>query len=302
MIDADLRDELGALLDRRAAFDEPLARATSLRVGGPADALVRVDDGAELAAVLRLCSAHSTPVLVLGAGFNTLVRDGGFRGVAVRLGGFREISQDGPVLRAGAGATHTQVTRAAAEAGLAGLEFAIGIPGTVGGWVAMNAGTREREMRDVLARVEWVTREGEPQAADRDALVFEYRHTRLPEGSVVTGARFALRPDDPERIRGRMREQMEARRASQPVDQPSCGSVFKNPPGDHAGRLIEASGLKGQRAGEAAISDLHANFIVTRPGARAADVLELIELARERVRERTGIELETEARIVGEPA
>jgi UDP-N-acetylmuramate dehydrogenase len=237
---------------------------------------------------------------VLGGGFNTLVRDGGIRGVVLRLSGLRAITLEGNQLCAEAGATHTQITRAAADAGLAGLEFAVGIPGTLGGWIAMNAGTREREMADVVASVAWLTSGGEVLERTRDALRFRYRETELPPGAIVTRARFALTPDDPAAIRARMREQMEGRRATQPVDQPSCGSVFRNPPGDHAGRLIEAAGLKGLRVGGAEISTLHANFVVTEPGATAADVLALIERARGAVRERFDIRLETEVRITGE--
>jgi UDP-N-acetylmuramate dehydrogenase len=283
MSDARLQDELRELLGRRVAFGEPLARSTSLRVGGPADVLARVESVEELRSLLEACQRHGVPVCVLGAGFNTLVRDGGIRGVVVRLSGLRAITLEGNQLCAEAGATHTQITRAAADAGLAGLEC-----------------TREREMADVVASVSWLTSSGEVIERTRDALRFRYRETELPRGAIVTGARFALTPDDPTAIRARMREQMAGRRATQPVDQPSCGSVFRNPPGDHAGRLIEAAGLKGLRVGGAEISALHANFVVTEPGATAADVLALIERARGAVRERFDIRLETEVRITGE--
>jgi UDP-N-acetylmuramate dehydrogenase len=300
MLDARLERALRERFGRRVAPGEPLARHTSLRVGGPADALVRADTAAELEALAALCSAHGTPLYVLGAGFNTLVRDGGIRGVVVRLAGLRSIERRGAEVRAEAGVTHTQLTRFAAQEGLAGLEFGVGIPGTLGGWLAMNAGTREREVGQAVVSVDWLAG-GARAATPRAALHFAYRRLERPAGAILLGAKLALEPDDPAAIRARMRDQLEVRRATQPVDQPSCGSVFKNPPGDFAGRLIEAAGLKGLRCGGAQISELHANFIVTS-GALASDVLELIARARSAVKERFGVELETEVQIMGEDA
>jgi len=284
------------------AAGESLANWTSLRVGGPADALVRLETRDELAQLVGFTHARAIPVLWLGGGFNLLVRDGGWRGIAARLAGLRalELSPGGRV-RAEAGASHTSVTRFCAERGRAGLEFAVGIPGTVGGWIAMNAGTREREMKDVVAEIELFDPAADAfRTVEARALRFAYRHAELPPGAVVAAATFATSSDAEAAIRERQSRLLAQRRASQPVDQPSCGSVFVNPPGDFAGRLIEAAGLKGTREGGAAISELHANFIVTTPGARAADVLRLIQRARAAVRERTGVWLDTEVRIVGE--
>jgi UDP-N-acetylmuramate dehydrogenase len=300
MLDARLERALRERFGRRLSLGEPLSRHTSLRVGGPADALVRVDTRSELESAAELCARHETPLFVLGGGFNTLVRDGGIRGVVLRLAGLRAIERHGTRLRAEAGVTHTQLTRFAAQAGLAGLEFGVGIPGTLGGWLAMNAGTREREVKDVVTSVEWLAgaaRSAQPRAALR----FAYRKFERPAGAILLGAAFELEPDDPAAIRARMRAQLEARRATQPVDQPSCGSVFKNPPGDFAGRLIEAAGLKGLRCGGARISELHANFIVTSQ-ATASDVLALIERARAAVAAQFGVSLETEVQIAGEDA
>jgi UDP-N-acetylmuramate dehydrogenase len=283
---------------------ESLADWTSLRVGGPADALVRVETREELEQVVLWCHRRGVPLLVLGGGFNLLVRDGGVRGVVLRLAGLRGIAlEPNGEIRAEAGATHSQVTRFAAENGRSGLEFAVGIPGTVGGWIAMNAGTRQREMKDVVTAVELF----DPAAARavtlaRGQLSFHYRKTELPAGALVLAARFATTADAPEAIRERHKQAMAQRRATQPVDQPSCGSVFVNPPGDFAGRLIEAAGLKGTQVGGAMISPLHANFIVNTGGARAADVLALIEKARRSVREACGVSLQTEVHIVGEDA
>jgi UDP-N-acetylmuramate dehydrogenase len=290
------------MLPGRVDLGESLAAWTSLRVGGPADAFVRAESREELGRVALWCRERRVPLLVLGGGFNLLVRDGGVRGVVVRLAGLREVALDADgAVRAEAGASHTAVTRFAADRGRAGLEFAIGIPGTVGGWIAMNAGTREREVKDVVTSVElFEPALGRALTRARGELRFSYRHTELPEGAVVLAASFATTADSPDAIRERQKSLMAKRRATQPVDQPSCGSTFVNPPGDFAGRLIEAAGLKGTRIGGAMISPLHANFIVTEPGASAGDVLSLIERARDTVRAKTGVSLETEVRIVGE--
>jgi UDP-N-acetylmuramate dehydrogenase len=283
------------------AFGEPLSRYTSLQVGGPADAIARPATREALRDLLEWCHARGVPVLVLGSGFNTLVRDGGFRGVVVRLHSLRSIERVGDTaVRAEAGATHTRVTRFCAEAGLAGLEFAVGIPGTVGGWLAMNAGIGVCEMKDVVDRVEWIdTGSGELRSVPARDLRFRYRGLELPQGAVLIAARFALRPDEPREIRARMQQLLAQRRRTQPVDQPSFGSVFKNPPGDFAGRLVEAAGLKGAREGDAEISTLHANFIVNRGRATASDALKLMERARDEVARRFGVELEREVRVVG---
>jgi UDP-N-acetylmuramate dehydrogenase len=241
---------------------------------------------------------------VVGGGFNLLVRDGGWRGVVAKLTGLRELAlrDDGSVF-AEAGVTHATLARFCADHGRSGLEFAVGIPGTVGGWIAMNAGVHAREMKDVVLEVElYDPATGALETRARDALGFRYRAAALPPGGVVVSARFQTAKGTKAAIRAEQKKLLAQRRATQPVDQPSCGSVFKNPPGDYAGRLIEAAGLKGSEVGGARISELHANFIVTRADARAADVLALIARARDAVRERFGVELEPEVRVLGEDA
>jgi UDP-N-acetylmuramate dehydrogenase len=273
-------------------------------VGGPADLFVRIETRAELVAVAERCRAHGAPLLVLGGGFNLLVRDGGLRGVVARLTGLRALAlrDDGSVF-AEAGVTHAQLARFCADHGRAGLEFAVGIPGTVGGWIAMNAGIRGREMKDVVLDVElYDPAAGAVQTRPRDALGFRYRAAALPPGAVVVSARFATQSGAKTAIRAEQKKLLAQRRATQPVDQPSCGSVFVNPPGDFAGRLIEAAGLKGTAIGGARISELHANFIVTSAGARAADVLALIARAQAEVEARFGVALEPEVRVLGEDA
>ncbi len=303
-IDAALQSELRTRFGLRVRFDEPLAKYTSLRVGGPADALVRVADRDELLDLWDLCRSHAVPLRVLGGGFNTLVRDGGLRGVVARLQGLRNIEVvAGGELFAEAGVTHSTISRFCAARGLAGLEFAVGIPGSVGGWLAMNAGIPTREMKDVVRSIDVLdATSGRRETRERTCLHFSYRTLELAPGSVLAAARFETSAGDPEEIRASMRRYMLERRDTQPVDQLSCGSVFKNPEGDFAGRLIEAAGLKGAREGQAEISPLHANFIVNRGGARTSDVLRLIDRARDAVHSEFRISLETEVRVTGEEA
>lgn len=301
-IDPAGRRALCALLDDRVAFDVPMARHTSLRVGGPVDALATPADREELAALLALARRHGWPQVVVGAGFNVLVRDGGLPGLAIRMNRFRALEvRPGCRVFAEAGVSHASLTRRCQHDGLAGLAFGAGIPGTVGGWIAMNAGIGTREVKDVIERVEWLV-PGEAATRESDAaeLDFRYRELRgLAEGAVIVSGTFRASESTPQAVQRETEELLARRSATQPLDVPSCGSVFKNPPGDHAGRLIEAAGLKGSREGGAEISTLHANFIVNRGGARAGDVLALIERARRRVAEATGVTLETEVRTLG---
>jgi len=298
----DLRSELQALLAERVAFDAPMARHTSLRVGGPVDALATPGDRPQLAALLALCKRRGWPHLVVGAGFNLLVRDEGLEGVAIKLSAFRRLDvRSGPRVAAEAGVSHASLTGLCSRKGFAGLEFGAGIPGTIGGWVAMNAGIGTREVKDVVDRVELqVPGEDEPRTLETGDLEFRYRELRgTAPGSVVVSAVFRVEASTPAAVRAEVQALLARRAATQPLDVPSCGSVFKNPPGDFAGRLIEAAGLKGERVGAAEISRTHANFIVNHGGASADDVLRLIDLARERVARETGVALETEVRIVG---
>jgi UDP-N-acetylmuramate dehydrogenase len=238
-------------------------------------------------------------VLVLGGGANLLVADAGIRGVAIRLPvEFGEESEEGERLLLSGGAPMSRLVQRALAAGLTGCEFAAGIPGTIGGAAAMNAGTRIGEMKDVVERVEVATASGLRWIPAAD-LGFSYRTSRLPPGSVVTRVAFRLRRGDLAASRSVLEADREHRRRTQPLHWPTWGSTFRNPPGDHAGRLIEAAGLKGHRIGNAMWSDLHANFVVNLGGATARDCLALVRLARERVRERFGVELELELRLAG---
>jgi len=303
MIPSAARSALEKSLAERVEFDVPLARHTSLRIGGPADAMATPRDREELRRLLAICRDHDLPTRVLGAGFNVLVREGGIRGVVIRLKKLRRIERlDSHAISAVAGASHATLTRYCALNGLSGLEFGAGIPGTLGGWLAMNAGIGSREMKDVVREIELLDGSGcRCLRRRREELDFRYRSLAgLEPGSVIVGAVLEVTPSAPERVRSEIDRLLAQRQASQPIDLPSCGSVFRNPPGDHAGRLIEAAGLKGRREGSAQISSVHANFIVNHGGARARDVLALIEQARDAVESSSGIRLEPEVRILGE--
>lgn len=303
LIGAKAQASLADLLGPRVGFGVSVARHTSLGVGGPADALATPHSAAEVEALVALCAAHELPLHVLGGGFNTLLLDGGLPGVVLRTQKLRGLEVDRDhVVRAEAGVSHSQITRLCLDRGLAGLEFAAGIPGSVGGWVAMNAGIPDREIGACVVDVEVATQAGR-QTLGRADLEFVYRGVRgLPPGCVVVAARFQLTPAPREAVRTAVDRHLAHRRTTQPIDQPSCGSVFKNPPGERAGQLIELAGLKGLAHGGAQISSVHANFIVNTGGARAADVVALIERARQEVRTRRGIELEPEVKIVGRAA
>ncbi len=300
-----LLDALQARFGRRIRAAEPLARHTSFRIGGPADVLAIPDTPGELAHVLRTATAAGVRVVLLGGGSNVLVGDGGMRGVVVKLGrGFSRVEwtprEGGAMVRAGAAVQLGRVARMAVARGLAGLEYAEGIPGTVGGALFMNAGAYGGEVADTVEAVEGLDgTTGEVRAVEGRALAFRYRRAELPRGFVVTAVRFRLRSDEPSSARVRMNDVRAQRVASQPHGRANAGSIFKNPPGDHAGRLVEAAGLKGERAGRARISERHANFIVNEGGARAVDVKALMDLAQRAVWERSGVWLEPEVQLVG---
>jgi len=302
MISDAARAALAARLEDRVRFDAPMSRHTSLRVGGPADAFATPQDRSELAAVLAIAHDHGLPRTFLGAGFNVLVRDAGLDGVVICTKKLRRLEErPGPLVFAECGVSHASITRFCVERGLSGLEFGAGIPGTVGGWIAMNAGIGVREQKDVVREVEVLPADGSgTRVLDREALDFRYRECPgLADGSVLVAALFEVSESSREAVKAEVDRLLSRRQDTQPLDAPSCGSVFRNPQGDFAGRLIEQARLKGERVGGAEISSVHANFITNVGGATAADVLALIERARTRVREATGVALEAEVRIIG---
>lgn len=302
MIAPAARERLAQALGPRVRFDVPMARLTSLRVGGPADAVATPEDRTELARLLRICRAERLPHLVLGGGFNTLALDGPLEAVVVQLSRFRRIEErPGGLLRVEAGVSHSQVARFCSQRGLSGLEFAAGIPGTVGGWLAMNAGVPGRELADVLLELEVMSPTGARlRHLPVGALRLVYRSLRgLAPGSALVSALLHVTPAPAEAVRAEIERLLARRAATQPLSVPSCGSVFKNPSGDHAGRLIESVGLKGFRVGGAQFSPMHANFIANTGGASAADVCALMREAQLRVHAASGIHLEPEVRMVG---
>jgi len=281
--------------------DEPMARHTTLGVGGAARWFFRPASRLALVDAIRMLPADM-PVLPLGRGSNLLVGDSGFDGIVIDLSEIRSLEARDNQVRAGAGTRMSRLARYSAEHGLSGLEFMATVPGDVGGGIAMNAGAFGQQVSDTLSSIDVVHRDGRCEQLKAAVLEMGYRHTRLPAGSLVLGACFALRPDAPEAIRARMDKMRRQRSQSQPLSAPNCGSVFKNPPQAHAARLIEDAGLKGYRIGHAQISDVHANFIVNEGGATSADVLSLIRRAQAEVENKFGIQLEPEVRIVGETA
>ena len=280
---------------------EPMARHTTFRVGGPADVLFMPEGADQLIAALEAARSAGVPAHVIGNGSNLIVRDGGVRGLVIAIGeGMSEIARRGDTVEAQAGAALARVAAFAQAEGLAGLEFASGIPGTLGGGCAMNAGAYGGQLSDVLIDAQ-VLLDGAVRTLSRDDMQMGYR-TSLPlrTGGIVLSARFALTPDAPEAIAARMRELNARRRDKQPLNLPSAGSTFKRPEGHFAGALIEQAGLKGFSVGGAQVSEKHAGFIVNTGGATASDVLALIAAVQEAVKARSGIWLETEVRVLGE--
>ncbi|MSO75854.1 MAG: UDP-N-acetylmuramate dehydrogenase [Alphaproteobacteria bacterium] len=279
--------------------EAPLAPVTWFRVGGSAEVMFRPADVDDLRHFLASKPAE-VPVTVIGVGSNLLVRDGGVPGVVVRLGkGFAPISSADGAIRAGAGALALNVALTAAEAGLGGLEFFSGVPGTVGGAVRMNAGAYGVEVKDVLVTAEALDGRGERHGLGPSELGLAYRRSALRDDWIVVAATFRGRPDDPTAVRRRMSEIAQAREASQPLRTRTGGSTFKNPPGEKAWELIERAGCRGLRIGGAMVSEKHCNFLINTGDASAADVEALGKEVQRRVLARTGIALEWEIRRIG---
>jgi UDP-N-acetylmuramate dehydrogenase len=299
-----LLQELKQISGLRVKLDEPLARYTSMKIGGPADYFIEAQTDAALASLLRLLNQRAMNFCLLGNGSNVLISDRGVRGVVIRLAGeFKKIQwAEGEQVQVNVGAAYavTQLVRETARKGFAGLEFAEGIPGSVGGALFMNAGAYGSEFEKVVDQVEGVTSQGKPICFSRGEMTFSYRDSHLPPGTIVTRVRMQLHKAESAEVGSKLQELVSRRKSSQPSGYPNSGSMFRNPPGDFAGRLIEAAGLKGKRIGQSQISERHANFIVNLGGAKAADVLQLTALAQAEVRNRFGIELVLEVKLLGE--
>lgn len=282
--------------------EETMKAHTSFRIGGPAELFLTPENAAQLAEAIQILRRHEIPVFILGNGSNLLVRDKGIRGAVVQLSGrMSALETDGTALYAEGGALLSAAAAKAAKAGLTGLEFASGIPGSIGGAVMMNAGAYGGEMKDVLESVDVLTRDLRRETLPVEQLGLSYRHSSLAErGDIVLGARFRLEQGDPQAIQARMAELAEQRREKQPLQYPSAGSTFKRPEGYFAGKLIQDAGLKGKTIGGAQVSEKHAGFLINTGNATAGEMLELIAFCQRTVEEKFGVKLETEVRIVGE--
>jgi UDP-N-acetylmuramate dehydrogenase len=299
-----LVQELRSISGLTVKVSEPLARFTSMKIGGAADCFVEVESEAALSQLLSLLSLRGMPFCLLGNGSNVLISDLGVEGVLVHLAGdfkhaeWHEQAKDSWV-EAGAARAMTQLVREAARRGYGGLEFAEGIPGSVGGALVMNAGAYGSEFEKVVDTVYGRNHEGSPIQFSREQMRFTYRDSHLPAGTVVTRVRLSLHRQESSRVSMKVRELVTKRKSSQPSGYPNSGSMFRNPPNDYAGRLVDAAGLKGKQIGRAQISAKHGNFIINLGGASAEDVRRLMELARAEVEARFGVVLIPEVKLIG---
>lgn len=293
---------LSDAFDGEAFVREPMARHTTYRIGGAAELFVQADSPTAVRQVLMACAEEGLPWMVVGRGSNLLVSDEGFPGVILTLGrDFKRMSCDLGTNRlvAGGAVLLSSVVQEAMRQELSGLEFAVGTPGSLGGAVRMNAGSRDEWMGSVMESVVLITPEEGIQRVPASAIDWQYRHTDIPENAVIAECEISMKESDPFFIRGRMEANMARRKKSQPLGQPSCGSVFKNPEGASAAKMIDELGLKGRSVGGAQVSEVHANFIVNTGGATARDVRELMGIVQTEVEKAYGITLEPEVRFIG---
>jgi len=277
--------------------NEPMANHTTLAVGGNATWYFKPHDKKSLSQALPLIP-DAVAILPLGRGSNLLISDSGFDGVVIDLGMLHSIETNGNILTAQAGSRMSKVAQTAANAGLTGLEFMATVPGDLGGGIAMNAGAFGQQASDTCLHADIVCRDGRQETLSKQQMSMVYRHSQVPKQAIITAASFELQTGSSQDIRNTMRDMRQKRSQTQPLAMPNCGSVFKNPEGDYAARLIEASGLKGKRIGGAQISEVHANFIVNHGNAHSDDVIALIRLAQQSVFEKFAINLEPEVRIL----
>jgi UDP-N-acetylmuramate dehydrogenase len=301
------KDWLSEHFGPRVLFDEPMWRHTTFRIGGPADALVSVKNEQEIRDIVLWAEDRRQPIMILGEGSNLLVRDGGVRGLMLRLADDFEAIQLVPgangttaTVKAGAAVLVRRLGKYALDQGLAGLNFALGIPGTVGGALRTNAGAWQGCMADCTSSIRVLHRYGDITSLRRDQLQFSYRRLELEKGAIILSGQFKLKPVDREALREEAIRLQKKRRGSQPLSLPSAGCVFRNPPGQNAAsELIDQAGLKGLCVGEAEVSTKHANFIVNKGHAKAADVIDLMRQIQETVFQGFGVNLEPEVTIIG---
>lgn len=287
--------------EENICLQEPMAGHTTFRIGGPADCFLQPESEEQLIQVQRYLSKVGIPFFVLGNGSNLLVSDGGYRGVIIQIGRkMSRIEVEGCIIKAQAGAPLAQVAKTAMEHGLTGLEFASGIPGTVGGGVVMNAGAYDGELSRVVVQVNTVNSEGESMELDNEAMEFGYRTSAVKNSSLtVTEVIFGLEKGDREQIRAKMDDFAARRREKQPLEYPSAGSTFKRPEGYFAGKLIMEAGLRGYQCGGARVSDKHCGFVINTGGATAEDVRDVIHEVQEQVKDKFHVTLETEVIFLG---
>ncbi|MDE7320198.1 MAG: UDP-N-acetylmuramate dehydrogenase [Lachnospiraceae bacterium] len=302
MVESEMLEILQKLLGtERVWAQEPMKKHTTFRVGGCARYLVEPKDALQLSAVVNACRAENMPYYVVGNGSNLLVSDSGYDGVIIHL--FKNMSgirTEGNHMILQAGALLVRAASTACREGLSGLEFASGIPGTVGGALVMNAGAYGGEMKDVVSRVTVLTPEGETREYTKEQMAFGYRRSRLTEeAGIVLETEFSLQPGRTEEIRARMEELKEKRVSRQPLEYASAGSTFKRPKGYFAGKLIEDAGLRGYRIGDAQVSEKHCGFVINRGNATASEIAEVIRQVQERVYAHSGVRLQTEVKLLG---
>ena len=300
-MERDYKKEAKGLIKGRVLFDAPMRQFTSIKVGGPADSLLFPKDVDELKKIVQYARKKKIPFFILGKGTNLVVKDKGIRGWVISLTqGMKKIQMEGDVVEAEAGLPLQRLVQFTIQKGLTGLEPFFGIPGTVGGGVAMNAGAWGAELKDLLLSVSLMKEDGEVAERSRSKLRFSYRRLHLPPSWIILKGRLQLRKGKKEEVRERVRSYSEMRKRTQPLDHPSAGSVFKNPKEGPAGKWIEEAGLKGFRMGQAMISDRHANFIINLGKATAEEVIDLMEWVERKIHEEQGISLEREVRVVGD--
>jgi UDP-N-acetylmuramate dehydrogenase len=302
---SEWKKKLTELATGKVLFDECMDRHTSIGVGGRTDALVFPESVAELGRIVSFLRAEGIAVFFVGNGTNLIVRDDGFRGVIVSTKGLRAVRVEGrgegrAAILAEAGASLAEVVALTAREALTGMEFCAGIPGSVGGGIRMNAGAYGSELKDVIESVELLNGEGNIKSCKRQALQFQYRDLALPEGACVAGGVFMLTRGNRDAVEGRIREILRTRSGKHPLQYRNAGSIFKNPKGMPAGKIIDEAGLKGARIGGAQVSEMHGNFIVNLGSATARDIIGLIEHVQQKVLETKGIALEPEVKIIGE--
>jgi len=297
----DYRKEVRKLIKGRVLFNVPMKRFTSMKVGGPVDVILFPRNVGELKKVIHYARKKSIPVMILGKGTNMIVRDKGIRGWVINLTlGLKKIRAEGEVVEAEAGAPLQRLVQFSIQKGLAGFEPFYGIPGTVGGGLAMNAGAWGSELKDILLSMTLMKKNGDIVERPRSKLRFSYRGLVLPSKWIILKGRFQLKKGKKGEMVERVKSYSEQRRERQPLDYPSAGSIFKNPARGRAGRWIEDVGLKGYRIGQAMVSERHANFIINLGNATATDVIRLMERVEKKVSEEKGVSLEREVKVVGE--